>query len=147
MTSLEINEAYLEMEWDPSKADYEAAWNLYMELLTFISTQVVDDISGTEGEALNSIYSIFPTIRSVIRSHGRVSREFTMIALLVPKLVRPFLAKWHKVALNDGFAYRFTCDEFRKDLNELQVVLKKYTGMLGEIAGVKDDLLKLGIDD
>ena len=40
MTSLKIKAHFLEMEWKPQDVDKDAAWELYIELLTRITTQV-----------------------------------------------------------------------------------------------------------
>ncbi len=39
MTSLKINLKFLEMEWQPRDSDKAAAWEMYIELLTRITTQ------------------------------------------------------------------------------------------------------------
>ena len=39
MTSLKISAPFLEMEWNPAEPDKDAAWELYIELLTRITTQ------------------------------------------------------------------------------------------------------------
>ena len=50
--------------------------------------------------ALDSVYSLFPTTRTIIRTHGRDAMEFTKIAVVVlNQIVRPFTAKWHRLSL------------------------------------------------
>ncbi|MBP5788884.1 MAG: hypothetical protein J6W29_01440, partial [Neisseriaceae bacterium] len=61
MTSLKINAPYLEMEFKPQDNDRNAAWELYVEMLTRISTQPLKDEHGDEQTALNSIHSLFYT--------------------------------------------------------------------------------------
>ena len=39
MTSLKFNLKFLEMEWQPKEPDKNAAWELYIEMLTRITTQ------------------------------------------------------------------------------------------------------------
>ena len=39
MKSLKITPPFLQMEWTPKAADKDAAWALYIELLTRITTQ------------------------------------------------------------------------------------------------------------
>lgn len=48
MTSLKVNIQFLEMDWSPNSADEEAAWELYVELLTRISTQYLSPDHGDE---------------------------------------------------------------------------------------------------
>jgi hypothetical protein len=67
MTSLKINAHFLEMEWKPSDYDKNAAWELYIELLTRIATQHLEPEHGDEQTALESIYSLFGLTRDVIK--------------------------------------------------------------------------------
>ena len=139
MTSLKISPPFLEMEWSPSEPDRDAAWELYIELLTRITTQPLATVDGDEATALDSVYSLFPTTRAIIKSHGRTAIEFTKIAVVVlNQIVRPFTAKWHGIAVADGFSDGHVCSEFRRELHELQRVLVRYSAMLAEMAGVED---------
>ncbi|MEW6714516.1 MAG: hypothetical protein AB1306_05445 [Nitrospirota bacterium] len=139
MTSLKITAPFLSMEWNPSEPDKAAAWELYIELLTRITTQNLSIIDGDEKTALDSIYSLFPTTRSIIKNNGRDCIEFTKIAVVVlNQKVRPFTAKWHRISITKGFTDFEVCSQFRKELEELQKILRTYTGMLAEMAGVED---------
>ena len=100
MTSLKISIPYLEMEWTPNDSDKNAAWELYIELLTRIITQPLPINHGDEKTALDSIYSIFGLTRTIIKSHRRDCIEFTKIAIIVlNQIIRPFTAKWHKISI------------------------------------------------
>lgn len=143
MTSLKITAPFLEMEWNPSEPDKAAAWELYIELLTRITSQDLSTGGGDEKTALDSIYSLFPTTRSIIKSNGRDCIEFTKLAIVVlNQIVRPFIAKWHRISVSEDFADTEVSTQFRKELAELQKILRKYTAMLAEMAGV-EDLTKL----
>ena len=139
MTSLKISAGFLEMEFSPSEPDKNAAWDLYIELLTRITTQKLEPGHGDEKTALNSIFSLFGTTREIIKSNGKDCIEFTKIAVVIlNQKVRPFTAKWHKAFVNDGFTDQALCEEFRTELEELQNILKIYTKMLADMAGVED---------
>ena len=139
MTSLKINAVFLEMEWNPSEPDKNAAWDLYIELLTRITTQRLDTEHGDEATALASVFSLFSTTRQIIKDNGKDCIEFTKIAVVIlNQKIRPFTAKWHKVSVSGGFAEDKTCQTFRDELSELQNVLSIYTQMLAEMAGVED---------
>ena len=143
MTSLKISAPFLEMEWNPSEPDKEAAWDLYIELLTRITTQALAESDGDEKTALESIYSLFPTTRSIIKHYGRGCNEFTKLAVVVlNQKVRPFTAKWHKGSIENTFGAPEARKKFRDELQQLQAVLRTYTAMLAEMAGV-EDLTKL----
>ncbi|MDM8548777.1 hypothetical protein QUF72_01815 [Desulfobacterales bacterium HSG2] len=144
MTSLKIKTPFLEMEWNPREADRNAAWELYVELLTRVTTRELDTGEGDEETALQSIYSIFGTTRNVIKHYGRDCLEFTKIAVLIlNQVINPFTAKWHKLQMENAFQTKEGCHKFRKELSELQPKLRNYTKMLGDMAGVEEDLTEL----
>lgn len=139
MTSLKIKAPFLEMEWNPSEPDKVAAWQLYVELLTRIATQTIAVNDGDEKTALDSIYSLFSTTRSIIKDNGRGCMEFTKISIIVlNQKIRPFTAKWHQKSLSGGFNDPEVCKQFRNELKELQITIRRYTAMLADMAGVED---------
>ncbi|MEW6377975.1 MAG: hypothetical protein AB1611_00050 [bacterium] len=139
MTSLKLTAPFLEMEWQPKDEDKNAAWELYIELLTRIATQRLPEEHGNELTALNSIYSLFGLTRETIKRNGRHCIEFAKIAIVVlNQKIRPFTAKWHRLAVQGAFNEKEKCKEFRRDLAELQTVLRNYTKMLADMAGVED---------
>ena len=139
MTSLKIKTPFLEMDWNPQDEDKAAAWELYIELLTRITTQKLDDTHGDEKTALTSVFSIFSITRDVMKNNGRHCIEFTKIAIVVlNQIVRPFTAKWHRLSVDGAFDDPEKCKEFRAELAGLQDILKVYTKMLADMAGVED---------
>lgn len=139
MTSLKKKTPFLDMEWKPQDEDKSAAWELYIELLTRITTQRMHIEHGDEQTALNSIHSIFEITRDVIKKNGRHCIEFTKIAVVVlNQVVRPFTAKWHALALDGAFEDLDSCTKFRFELETLQNTLNIYTKMLADMAGVED---------
>lgn len=139
MTSLKINVHFLEMEWSPQDADKNAAWELYIELLTRITTQRLDRIHGHEQAALDSVYSLFATTRQVLKNYSRECNEFAKIAIVIlNQIIRPFTSKWHKLSLQGAFSDEIQQQNFREELEELQNILIIYTKMLAQMAGVED---------
>jgi hypothetical protein len=139
MISLKINVKFLEMEWQPQMADQDAAWDLYIELLTRITTQPLPETHDNEKTALESVYKLFPLTREIIRQHGRDCSNFTKIAILVlNQVVRPFTAKWHRLSLAGAFDDPGQCATFREELAVKQQQLREYTRMLADMAGVED---------
>lgn len=137
MSSLKINAKFLEMEFNPLDADKDAAWELYIELLTRITTQELANDDGDEQSALNSIYQIFGLTREIIKNNKRNCIEFSKIAIvMLNQKIRPFTARWHKKSLI-GFSEEDKTT-FRVELKELQKELRIYTQMLGEMAGVEE---------
>lgn len=139
MTSLKISLPFLEAEWAPNDSDKNAAWELYIELLTRITTQPLPQEHGDEATALSSIYSLFELTRTTIKNHGPACQEFTKLAIVVlNQIVRPFTAKWHRQSVQGAFDDPARCATFRAELVELQTQLREYTRMLAGLAGVED---------
>lgn len=139
MKGLKLKLGFLETEWEPQVKDAEAAWEMYVELLTRIATQPLPDNSGMESSALESVYSLFGITRGVLRKYGKDSIGFAKIAVIVlNQIVRPFTARWHKLSQAGAFQDEEQCALFRDELKELQNSLRRYMGMLSEIAGVED---------
>jgi hypothetical protein len=139
MRSLSIRTPFLEMQWAPQDADKAAAWEMYIELLTRVSSQPLADHAGSERAALASIHSLFATTREVLRRHGRDAGEFTKIAIVVlNQLIRPFTTKWHAIDLEGGLADAAQRAAFRAELAPLREKLTRYTRMLADMAGVED---------
>ncbi len=121
LSKLSITAGFLNMEWQPNDTDKQCAWEMYVELLTRITTQPLADEHGDEKTAL------------------------------LNQIIRPFTAKWHKHALageldsinapnNDKNSKRNveSCQQFRAELAELQAELTNYSKLLADIAGVED---------
>ncbi len=139
MTGLKINVKFLEAEFQVQNVDREAAWEMYVELLTRITTQPLPEDSGDNRTALNSVYMLFPLTREIIKRKGRHCIEFTRIAIIVlNQIIRPFTAKWHTVSLAEEIDNVDKSQEFRKELAELQKKLRIYTKALSDMAGVED---------
>lgn len=138
LTGLKIKTSFLEMEWKPKDADKDAAWELYVELLTRITTQALPQNQGKEESALSSIYSLFKTTRDVLKNHGRGCVSFSKVAIVIlNQVIRPFTEKWHKI-VESGELTDELREQFRKDIFQLQTKLILYTHILAEIAGVED---------
>lgn len=139
MTKLKIKTPFLETEWQVQEKDKDAAWELYVELLTRIATQPLPAEHGVEQTALESVYSLFGLTRATIKHHGRDCINFSKIAVVVlNQIIRPFTAKWHKLSVAGAFNEPEKCEEFRRELEALQVDLRRYTKMLADMAGVED---------
>lgn len=146
LTGLKVKTPIMEMEWKPSDPDRDAAWDLYVELLTRITTQPLPKGDGLEETALASIYALFGITRQTLKNHGRSCIEFTRIAIIVlNQVVRPFTAKWHRQSESGAFNNNEKCIEFRSELQALQVLLRNYTGLLADLANV-EDLTEIEID-
>jgi hypothetical protein len=143
--------------WEPDERELEAAWEMYIELATRISTQALKDDEGILREALGSLHDLFPITRDILRRHGptvarkkgKGTHSFAELAVYVLNYaIRPVLAEWHPL-LEDYEASRPAersvveheaawerATELRSTLEELRVVLLAYANLLADVAGV-----------
>lgn len=145
LSGLKINIGFLDAEFKPNAVDADAAWELYVELLTRITTQTLPDEAGTEEAALESVHSLFKTTRDILKAPGRRhASTFAKLAIVVlNQKVRPFTAKWHLRSQAGAFKtesadYARERAEFRQELCVLQQVLTHYGEALANVAGVED---------
>ncbi|MBY0474651.1 MAG: hypothetical protein K2Q13_06270 [Nitrosomonas sp.] len=147
LIGLKVKTPILDMDWKPSDPDKAAAWDLYVELLTRITTQPLPDEDGVELTALDSIHALFDITRETLKTHGRSCIQFARIAIIVlNQVVRPFTAKWHRKSQQGVFASPEQCRQFRQELRTLQMQLRNYTRLLGKLADV-EDLTEIAAED
>ena len=104
LEKVKLNLSVIEMEMSFEPADQDAAWELYVEMLTRIVTQPLPSQDGDEKTALDSIYALFGITREILRRRGRGTIQFSKIAIpVLNQVVRPFTAKWHKESLVRAF--------------------------------------------
>ncbi|HEX2404402.1 MAG TPA: hypothetical protein VHM29_06835, partial [Acidimicrobiia bacterium] len=132
-------------------------WELYVELITRISVEELQEEEGFLREALSSLYTLFDTTRDVLRRYGpevatpkgASDLSFGQIAVTVLNFgLRPLLARWHPelaayeagrppgVSLLEHERNWDHRDALRGDLNELRGTLRAYAEQLAQVAGV-----------
>ena len=145
--------------WEPVDAERQAAWELYVELVTRISVVDLDPGEGLLREALTSLYSFFGTTRDILRRYGpdvaprRPAGHVTFGALAVTVLngaLRPLLARWHprltayeatRPVGSDPVAHERAwplADELRTELTAVRITLTQLSRALAEVAGAGD---------
>lgn len=139
LEKIRLNLSVVALEIDFNENDRDAAWELYIEMLTRIVTQPLPAGSGDERAALDSVYSLFPTTREILRRQGRNALQFSKVAIpVLNQVVRPFTAKWHGESLAGAFDDPARRALFRAELTLLQEDLRNYNRLLANIAGVED---------
>ena len=139
LRGIKLSAGFAELEFQPQTADRDAAWAMYVELLTRITTQHLQPEDGDEQTALTSVFSLFGLTREILKSHGRGCQGFAKVAIVVlNQIIRPFTAKWHKLSLGGAFDNAESCQTFREELSELQEKLRGYTRLLADMAQVED---------
>lgn len=139
LNNIRLGPRWASFEVTFEEADKDAAWELYIEMLTRIVTQPLPSEIGDEKTALESVYSLFPTTRNILRRYGRKTIHFSKIAIpILNQVIRPFTAKWHKIYLSGSLKKPRERKEFRTELATLRQSMNNYNRMLAEIAEVED---------
>ena len=155
--NLKLGPITVSKTWKPHDKEREAAWEMYVELVTRISVQELHKDEGLLREALTSLHSLFQTTRDILREYGPIIGRpketgdtcFGFIALSVlNQSLRPLLAKWHPL-LQDYEDTRGAAmsrveherkwdlnEDLRKAMNEIRVILGNYASLLAEAAEV-----------
>jgi len=144
--------------WTPTEKEREAAWELYVELVTRISVVELKDKEGILREALNSLYSIFSITREILRKYGpdvaipRGENEYSFGKLAIMILnyqLRPLLTKWHpllqeyeakrnpEVSIKEHEDKWERNAEMHSELNETRKVLIQYSNLLAKVANIE----------
>ena len=139
LEKVRLNLKAVQLEVSFQENDKDAAWELYVEMLTRIVTQPLPAEAGDEQTVLDSVYSLFPTTREILRCRGRTTISFSKVAIpVLNQVVRPFTAKWHRESIAGAFQQEGKREEFRREMESLREDLRNYNRMLAEIAGVED---------
>jgi len=147
----------IEGTWEPDESERNAAWEMYVELITRISVAELKPEEGLLREAISSLYTLFDSTRKILRGYGpsiakpkgkdNLSFGYLAVAIL-NAVLRPVLAKWHPLLLD----YETTkenlvsplehekrwdkYEELRQVLNDTRGVLTQYANLLAQVADV-----------
>lgn len=147
--------AKLSGKWVPDQAERDAAWELYVELVTRVSVVPLAPGHGVLREALTSLYQLFGATREILRKYGpTVARppgkpgeyRFGHLAIwMLNAAMRPVLARWHPELQRleaTRPANRSVAEherdweqsaELRTDLEALRTILLQYARLLGTV--------------
>lgn len=147
----------IEGSWEPDETEQRAAWEIYVELVTRISVADPGDEHGSLREALTSLYSLFGTVRDILRKYGPavgrpdkhtdLSVGYLSIAVL-NTVLRPLLSKWHPLlqaheTLRPVSASPIEHEDtwgmapaLRSDLASSRLVLISFADLLADVAQV-----------
>ena len=143
--------------WEFDEKERQAAWEMYVEIITRISVWELKANESLLREALSSLHSLFGTTRSILRQYGPTVAQpkgkdklsFGYLAVTVlNSLLRPFLAKWHSALLDYekhqpagisqlGHESQWEkAAELRDELNKVRLTMMEYANILSKVAGV-----------
>ncbi|HEV2373283.1 MAG TPA: hypothetical protein VGS19_14055 [Streptosporangiaceae bacterium] len=129
----------------------QVAWKLFVETVTRVSTQPLDDDQGLIREALSSLYSLFGTTRKALKDSrpsipvpGSQTVEHLAITMLNWEL-RPLLSVWHPRLHSfeqdhpgepeSTWSEAAAC---RAELRRTQERLREYARGFAQLAGVRN---------
>lgn len=156
---MKVNLGFLGIEgnWEIDELQKKAAWELYVELVTRITTVELKKDEGLLREALTSYYSLFGTTREILKRYGpsiaivanpdNTSLGHIAVAVL-NKVIRPLLAKWHpilkdyedkkKPEITDAeHEWRWKhSEELRTEIANVRNQLIDYADVLAKVSGI-----------
>ena len=141
--------------WEADPTERNAAWELYVELVTRVAVQSLDPQEGLVREAMNSLYSLFGSTREILRKAGpKVGASHDSVGGIAIAVLnnglRPFLSKWHPLLMEweekkeEGVspqAHEKAWDKeltIRSELDSLRRDLEQYANALEKIAGISE---------
>ena len=157
--SVDIKTPFLNVkgEWEADEKEQQAAWELYVELVTRIAVVELTPGEGLLREALSSLQQIFGESRQILRKYGPAIAQpkgegnLSLGAIAVTVLnsaLRPVLAKWHPLLMvyesarppetspaDHEASWRHN-QELRGILTELQKTIQQYSLLLANVAGI-----------
>ena len=96
LKGLSINAGFLQAEISFVDADRNAAWDMYVELLTRVTTQSLKPEDGDEKSALTSVFSLFKLTREIIKKNGLVKRELNLKSSFFYTRVRSSISTYQR---------------------------------------------------
>ncbi|MCU0443758.1 MAG: hypothetical protein MUE85_02495 [Microscillaceae bacterium] len=136
LTNIKVNLQFIEAEFKLSNtADQDAAWEMYVELITRVATQDLHE--GDPKTALESLSRLFAITRDILKSKGKDAINFAKIAVVIlNQVVRPFTSKWHP--LSEELNQPENITKFRAELITVQTAVKKYASLLANMLEIED---------
>lgn len=99
----------IEGTWEPTECERNAAWDMYVELVTRIPIAQVKPGESSLQVCLTSLYKLFDSTREILRKYGpsvarprtegQVSFGYLSVKVL-DIILRPFLVKWYPMLID-----------------------------------------------
>lgn len=142
LAECEVSIFFLKLKLKSSQTEKSAAWTLFVQLATRITTQDLEDGAGIEKAALDSLYDFFKISRNILAENGRLAEDFSVLTVFsLNTILRPFLSKWHRKSEKDNcFSIDEECNQFRVELKQLQKELTSLSLCLAKTAGLDPEL-------
>ena len=126
---------YGDYTWKPTDEDRKAAWILYNELRSRITTQHLRYRDGDEITALTSIYTLFPKTRELVEAGGSKASHFADVTnFVLNEEIRPFTGYWHGQKTSGGLDRQDNRRLFRRALRKIKEPLKEFARIMMAMA-------------
>jgi hypothetical protein len=144
-------------KWKPDINEKNAAWDMYVELVTRIAVIELKPDEGLLREALSSLHSLFNTTREILKKYGPAVAQrkdpgevsFGQIAVaILNNVLRPVVTYWHPkldeyMATKDPAVSdleherKWECaTQLRAVLNDIRPIIIAYAETLAQVANV-----------
>jgi hypothetical protein len=143
--------------WEPTECERNAAWDMYVELVTRIPIAQVKPGESSLQVCLNSLYKLFGATREILRkygpfvarprSEGQISFGYLSVKIL-DIILRPFLVKWYPLLIDYESTRKSSVsareherkwaryEELKKGLNDVRDALLQYAQLLARASEV-----------
>jgi hypothetical protein len=138
LKNLKLSAGFVAADFGPKDPDRDAAWDLYVELVTRVATQKLPIEDGDEKTALKSIYDLWGFLRASLKAHRGCVVFAKLVIPFFNQQIRPFTAKWHRASLGGALDNDDGRRQFRTELEALREDLVNFAGLLSSVAGVED---------
>ncbi len=149
--------------WLPTENERNAAWDMYVELITRIPVAYIRPGERTLRLEMSSLYKLFDITREILRKYGpSVARprcegqlSFGYLAVRVLDMIlRPFMVKWYPLLLDYDSTRKKTesahdhemkwerYDELVRALREVRDALIQYANVLARASEVSSMILE-----
>lgn len=138
-----------ELRFVVTKDTKKVAWKLFVETVTRVSTQPLDDRSGLLREAMTSLYGLFQVVREVLKEtmpspvQGHAPTVEQLAITMLNRELRPFLSRWHPELRRWEQAHPDTDEsawpsarQCRQELALLQSRVHEYAVGYAKLAGI-----------
>src|SRR5215470_11198480 len=105
--------------------DQAAAHDFLSELRTRITTQPLPYQYGVEAKALESLWQVFGQAREAMKNHPGCKKFAQNVTTMLNVDLRPVTAKWDRAHSEGRLNSRDGADEFRADLEAVQIKLRR----------------------
>ena len=123
-----------------STEDREVAYGIYVVMSTCIAIRKLPEAQSIDDIALESVYSLFSSIRKILKSHGRDSRIVGNMTISMLNVgIIPFIMKWNRNENWLEFKPANDRARFRKELKVLQKALRKQCSVFRKISHSQND--------